>query len=220
MSSNVISTEFHFSICSSYNRHRSLIQYYLGGMENTISLSTCGWSVSPANWTWCLLGSAAGQRCSSLSLYASFLGPLLLRHNFSSIHSDAWTCTHALNTQHSSIFKKCWGRLTERFIGCLWTSQKGNKMVTNRHGSKLFADSCEPMLQTACQAAWHALLSLYHSFNFLSSRLKQKYRGMTPQNLSVSSGLLWLEKHPLTLSCQVRWKNPCSLHPHQRGDCR
>lgn len=38
---------------------------------------TCGWSGSPADWTWSLPGSAAGQQCSSLSSCVSSRDPLL-----------------------------------------------------------------------------------------------------------------------------------------------
>lgn len=38
---------------------------------------TCGWSVSPGDWTSSLLGSASGQRCSSLSSCVSSPDPLL-----------------------------------------------------------------------------------------------------------------------------------------------
>lgn len=55
----------------SHERLSSAVCWYL------VHEPTCGWSGSPADLTWSLPGSAAGQQCSSLSSCVSSQDPLL-----------------------------------------------------------------------------------------------------------------------------------------------
>lgn len=107
-------------------------------MDNSICAPTCGWSVSPVDWTWSLLGSAASRRCSSPSSCVSSQGPLLLRH----MSLDSFKSSDHM---HHSNTGKCGGHLMYRdFTGCHWTSRGGGWMMTSQNDGKPLADNLEP----------------------------------------------------------------------------
>lgn len=162
--------------------------------EQSICVPTCGWSVSPVDWTWFLPGSAAGQRCFSPSSYVLPQDPLLGTH----ILKDLLTCldhththTQRLHTHKHTIQKATRTSDIQHFIVCHWKSDQPAWL----HGPKPHVDNLEA-IQWICLSGCttHSSFSLtkwIHYFTqywHISYRPKQKCRAMTPCALSVSLG--------------------------------
>lgn len=172
-------------------------------MDSSVCWPTCGWSVSPVDWTWYLPGFAAGQQCSSLSSYASSQDPLLLRHILFDLLKSSKP-TYRSNTQR----KRESGRLTSRdFIGC----QGKEWWAVTTTGSQCW----QFRAQTVKEPVRSRYMHFFHFMHSFSSRLMQKCHVLTVHDPSVSSGHSLVVKATSVrvpgLLCQVLWKTQLPL---------